>query len=1180
MLAGNARAHGGRWSQADRDAAAKMVPARERAMPARKREACAGMKALIEADIAPRQTAQLQLRQMESAASAEPEQRELIQDCDAMVSCGALGAPKETLARWSDWALREANKAGTSSSVVFDRCEASDKRNNGDRSGPPTTLRELTLAAAPRDLHLSDADQRQIQLISEQARTGNIAPYPMNTHNGEHTEWQAEHMAARSVGDLDRLWHRRRMAVFQHLSDTYMRARCATLRRWMWLLGARYKRQPWMTHWPAVHEYDQHAMLDFVTDASIRYKDHGAAVAARVHVEQFHLDHGWAPPKFPLVDHFLGRKLKKLLKAEHPDGRKIQGAFTPAEFSVHCAQLRQERDQEAERGNKWAAADKHEMLMAFCAIYEVAGRTGNYCRGAAFEAGSKQWTKATFWSLTHCDARLDGATAIQLPQPPLKTSEHTSAAAAQRTREPAVYILTSTKEYSFAQAAGEEEHFRMYDEATAAELPPFMKNTRSRIALSERDVADEITRLEKINQTQIVASAIGTKLLRRGRTQALEFAAFKGYGRVQSRHPGGGAGDTINSITTHTSDTGRAPYSSTPLEAKVRIQMAADDAIYEAGTDAYQFRGYSGGVPELVTVREREDGSMISVKEPAATLALPACRPTAPAQRKAPPRKAKQTTRIYVDPAVGEYNATNVDAAIDDDRRSLAGVVQVRTAPGKGKGVFACRSLEPATYVGTYYGTVLELEQFNALYGPDNPAVYAMRGHADRIIDAGDTHTSLTRNYNHAPGGVANCEISDRHVWPQIYTVTTINDNEELTIDYGSGFFETSGGRSLVPHRGFRHDGTTWSSRKWQRTASTLLRLRHLPKCQHCETLGLKDYQCHHNAMDCERQHADKDVALPPFIACLHFRCRLGLDKNIVGIIMQFYNVCDDGWGSDPKHPELCPLPTIIQPRPQASDVPTSPNDSPPEQSTPTPPASTHNATRLVKTTAVSKATRRHMARTGGLTRLHIEHRDYDCDPIWTTDAVDSQAEAHVRSSAAQEALQQEATEQPLPQHKQIGSVDAANIIEAPRIRLGTDMRTCVMCPKPAAPGICPKTTKPKKACSQECFDKWRQSNSLSYQLWRAGEEVRKQRALKRAHEEAVAAGTEKAKPSRLKRRRADTTPAEDEPATDLDQALSAALDDAEDFLDIEPHTVAQTSPAAMTRLHSEEKTTKQTQRS
>eukprot|EP01050_Picozoa_sp_SAG11_P038251 SAG11_NODE_15517_length_575_cov_1.512605_1_plen_122_part_10 len=39
-----------------------------------------------------------------------------------------------------------------------------------------------------------------------------------------------------------------------------------------------------------------------------------------------------------------------------------------------------------------------------------------------------------------------------------------------------------------------------------------------------------------------------------------------------------------------------------------------------------------------------------------------------------------------------------------------------------------------------------------------------------------------------------------------------------------------------------------------------------------------------------------------------------------------------------------------------------------------------------------------------------------------------------------------------MPLYEQIGSVDAANIIEEPRLRLGTDMRTCVMCPKPAAP--------------------------------------------------------------------------------------------------------------------------------
>ena len=34
---------------------------------------------------------------------------------------------------------------------------------------------------------------------------------------------------------------------------------------------------------------------------------------------------------------------------------------------------------------------------------------------------------------------------------------------------------------------------------------------------------------------------------------------------------------------------------------------------------------------------------------------------------------------------------------------------------------------------------------------------------------------------------------------------------------------------------------------------------------------------------------------LAPFIACLYFRCRMGLDRHIVGIIMWFYNTYDDG---------------------------------------------------------------------------------------------------------------------------------------------------------------------------------------------------------------------------------------------------------------------------------------------
>eukprot|EP01050_Picozoa_sp_SAG11_P042690 SAG11_NODE_19799_length_458_cov_2.011142_1_plen_109_part_10 len=56
-------------------------------------------------------------------------------------------------------------------------------------------------------------------------------------------------------------------------------------------------------------------------------------------------------------------------------------------------------------------------------------------------------------------------------------------------------------------------------------------------------------------------------------------------------------------------------------------------------------------------------------------------------------------------------------------------------------------------------------------------------------------------------------------------------------------------------------------------------------------------------------QDDDGWVVHTPFIACLHFRCFVGLDQHIVSVIMTFYNTYDDGWDSTSKHPELCPLP-------------------------------------------------------------------------------------------------------------------------------------------------------------------------------------------------------------------------------------------------------------------------------
>eukprot|EP01050_Picozoa_sp_SAG11_P025476 SAG11_NODE_5761_length_1468_cov_5.615778_2_plen_100_part_00 len=49
----------------------------------------------------------------------------------------------------------------------------------------------------------------------------------------------------------------------------------------------------------------------------------------------------------------------------------------------------------------------------------------------------------------------------------------------------------------------------------------------------------------------------------------------------------------------------------------------------------------------------------------------------------------------------------------------------------------------------------------------------------------------------------------------------------------------------------------------------------------------------------------DKEV-VAPFIACCAFRWQYGLDREIVTLIMKFFNA--DGWGSAPR-PELCPLP-------------------------------------------------------------------------------------------------------------------------------------------------------------------------------------------------------------------------------------------------------------------------------
>eukprot|EP01050_Picozoa_sp_SAG11_P002622 SAG11_NODE_135_length_15131_cov_9.906599_1_plen_74_part_00 len=51
------------------------------------------------------------------------------------------------------------------------------------------------------------------------------------------------------------------------------------------------------------------------------------------------------------------------------------------------------------------------------------------------------------------------------------------------------------------------------------------------------------------------------------------------------------------------------------LQACIELGEAADEADFEAATNAYQFRDYKGGMPEIVTVRIRPDGKYVSVRE-------------------------------------------------------------------------------------------------------------------------------------------------------------------------------------------------------------------------------------------------------------------------------------------------------------------------------------------------------------------------------------------------------------------------------------------------------------------------------------------------------------------------------------------------------------------------------------
>ena len=482
--------------------------------------------------------------------------------------------------------------------------------DGGDGVEPrETSLRAMVKASAPPGVGATNAEAKRLAQHSEQHRRGKVTPYAMSKKNGEFTEWQRKHQGASTPEEMRAVWVARRTDVLTHLSDTYMKARCGALRRWIWVAVEVYGTTPWRTHWPLSTDEDQCMMLDFVTDAAIRYKNKVSVEASKIHIEQFHADHHWMAPKFPLTDHYI-RKMGRALRTEFPEGRAEQAAYTPADMTIHCRELRILRDQ---KSSQWEQADVHERLMAMTAVYESAGRAGNYCR-KDFEAFTAMWSKATIFHLLHPDERLTGAKAIQLPQPPMKTAESESQAARERAKYPAIFLLHGIKEFSFARACAEATKYRMYDETTCDQLPAFMDNVRSKSPLGERDIADTLKMLEDRNPRVPQGTVIGSRLLRRGFIQSMQSAADNGAGKF-SGTTDDGADEAQNTKSTHTKTAGRKPYNASSLDAQMDLLEQTEDQVFEPGADAFRFQNYRGGVPPLVTVR-KIDGVCRTVQEP------------------------------------------------------------------------------------------------------------------------------------------------------------------------------------------------------------------------------------------------------------------------------------------------------------------------------------------------------------------------------------------------------------------------------------------------------------------------------------------------------------------------------------------------------------------------------------
>ena len=484
-------------------------------------------------------------------------------------------------------------------------------------------LRVAVMRDQPANARLAKGEARQIAIHSEAWRTQTVNPYPQSRRKGKYSEWQEKFMQAKFTDDMRCVFGSvKDEIVHRCLADTYLKARVATIRRWIWIAMEVRGTTPWRTTWngqwtPDGDPEGQQLMLDLICDAAIRYTRGVSVDGARIHVEQWHLDNGFAPPAFPAATH-LARKTRKFLRQLYGDASAEQGALTPSDMEKYVELAEQWRQEAVDKGDQLEAEQITEYLLAMASAFEAAGRVGNFCPGTDFKVGSECWTWATLhWLITN-DPRLKGAKAVQLPPPPFKTRHNASQEARDNARKPLIYLLDSLKRYSFANLLREAAKFRR--PVTDPERTPAFRNVRTGAALSEREVYVFMLKIEsKLNLLQ-AGLTFGTRTIRRGRIQGMQVAAAKGFGRVAHAHHDNDA--AVRDVSTHTTARGMAPYSATSLGGRVELLEQADREHFEAGAHMFRFAEYNGGIAPMVTVRwlstnaDGSDGHYCTVLEP------------------------------------------------------------------------------------------------------------------------------------------------------------------------------------------------------------------------------------------------------------------------------------------------------------------------------------------------------------------------------------------------------------------------------------------------------------------------------------------------------------------------------------------------------------------------------------